>query len=213
MTRLRILLNRGDKDTVSFFVYGLARIVLTTPLRLLYGCEVRGAENLPRQGPAIIASSHSSNLDPCIVGISYPGVIRWMAKAELWRVPGLGWLVEKLGAFEVERGAADREAIRRARELLKQGWVVGMFPEGTRQRQGRLGEFLPGVGMLACGSEVPVIPLRIRGNEKIIRGFRLLRPKVVISVGEPVDLDLADMSRGRAFKEATSRIREAVDAL
>lgn len=190
----------------------MTRIILTTPLRLLYGCEVRGGENLPRRGPAILASSHSSNLDPCILGISYPGVIRWMAKAELWQ-PGLAWLVERLGGFPVYRGGADRQAVRRARELLNQGWVVGIFPEGTRFREGQLGEFQPGVGMLAVGAGVPVIPIRVSGNEKIMRRFRPGRPRVILSVGPPVDLEIGAMSRGRASHEATRRIQEAVDAL
>lgn len=202
-----------EPDKISFFIYGIVRIILTTPLRLLYGCQVIGAENLPARGPAIIASSHSSNLDPCILGICHPGQIRWMAKAELWRVPGLGWLIEKLGAFKVERGAADREAIRRARALLKKGWVIGIFPEGTRFRGGKLGEFHPGVGMLAYGAGVPVIPVRIKGNEKVLRGLRPGRPRITITVGKPVNIEIAGISRGRASGEATRRIMAAVAAL
>lgn len=198
---------------MSFFVYAITRIVLTTPLTLLYRFQVNGEVHWPRGGPAIIASNHSSNIDPCLVGVAYPGQIRWMAKAELWRVPLLGWLITRLGAFPVRRGESDREAIRRARQLLQEGWVVGMFPEGTRQRGGSLGEAQAGVGLLALEPGVPVIPVRIRGNERIISGRRPHRPTITVTVGKPVDLDISGMSRGRAAHEASRRIMEAIARL
>jgi 1-acyl-sn-glycerol-3-phosphate acyltransferase len=198
---------------MSSLVYAITRIILTTPLTLMYRFKVIGGENWPRRGPAIIASNHSSNADPCLVGIAFPGQIRWMAKSELWRIPLLGWLVTKLGAFPVHRGEADREAVRRARELLKEGWIVGMFPEGTRQRNGVLGEAQAGVGLLALEPGVPVIPVRIRGNERIISGKRPHRPRITVTVGKPVDLEKEGMSRGRAAHEASRRIMSAIAAL
>lgn len=198
---------------MSSFVYAIARTILTTPLTLLYHIKIKGAENWPARGPAIIASNHASNLDPCLLGIAYPGQICWMAKAELWKIPGLGWLVTKLGAFPVRRGEPDRDAIRRARGLLKEGWVVGMFPEGTRQREGRLGEPHAGVGMLALEPDVPVVPVRVRGHERIIRGGRPHRPGITITVGPPVNLEISGMSKGKAYHEAARRIMEAIAAL
>lgn len=186
---------------------------MTTPLTLLYQLEVRGRENWPRRGPAVIASNHASNADPCLVGVSFPGQIRWMAKSDLWRVPGLGWLITRLGAFPVRRGESDRKAIRRARELLGEGWIIGMFPEGSRQRVGRLGEAQAGVGLLAMEPGVPVIPVRIRGSERIMSGMRLRRPRITVTVGKPVDLDIAGMSRGRAAHEASRRIMAAIEQL
>ncbi len=198
---------------MSSFVYAITRIILTTPLTFFYRIKISGAENWPRKGPAVIASSHASNLDPCLVGIAFPGQIRWMAKAELWKVPGLGWLITKLGAFPVRRGESDREAVRRARELLKQGYIVGMFPEGTRQREGTLGEAQPGVGMLALEPGVAVVPVRIRGDERVMRGLKPGRPRITISVGKPVDLDMDGLSRGRAYREAGNRIMAAISKL
>lgn len=198
---------------MSSFVYAIARIILTTPLTVLYRIRIYGAENWPVRGPAIIASNHGSNLDPWLLGIVFSGQIRWMAKAELWKIPGLGWLVEKLGGFPVHRGEPDRDAIRRARELLQAGWILGMFPEGTRQRQGELGEPHAGVGMLAMEPGVPVVPVRIRGHEQIMRDKRLHRPRVTITVGPPLDLEIKGMSRGRAYREASRRIMEAIAAL
>ena len=194
-------------------MYGIARIVLTRPLRWLYGCEVVGSANLPARGPAILACSHSSNMDPLLVCISYPGQIRWMSKRELWRVPLLGWLIDRLGAFQVRRGEPDRDSIRRAHELLKGGWVVGIFPEGHRIRESGIGEFLPGVGMLALQAGVPVIPVRIHGDERVGERLFLSRPRITLAVGPSVDLEVKGMSRGRAFREVTERIRQAMAAL
>ncbi len=200
-------------DRMSPLVYGVIRILLTTPLTLLYRIRIEGRQNWPRSGPAVIASNHASNLDPCLVGIAFPGRIRWMSKAELWKVPGLGWLITRLGAFPVRRGEADREAIRRARELLGDGFIVGMFPEGTRQREGSLGEAQAGVGLLAMEPGVPVIPVRIRGDELVMRGLRPGRPRITITVGRPVDVDAAGLPRGRAHREAGNRIMRAIGEL
>jgi 1-acyl-sn-glycerol-3-phosphate acyltransferase len=136
-----------------------------------------------------------------------------MAKRELWRIPPLGWLLERLGAFQVTRGEPDRESIRQARELLDRGLVVGIFPEGHRIRESGLGEFLPGVGMLALKAGVPVIPIRIHGNELVGQRLFLSRPRIRLVVGKPVDLEVQGMSRGRAFREATDRIHQAMEAL
>jgi 1-acyl-sn-glycerol-3-phosphate acyltransferase len=198
---------------MSSFAYAIVRVILTVPLTLLYHVKIYGGENWPRRGPAIIASNHASNMDPLLVCIAFPGQIRWMSKAELWKVPGLGWLITKLGAFPVHRGESDREAIRRAKELLRERYTIGMFPEGTRQRQGVLGEPQAGVGMLALEPGVPVIPVRVRGDEKIMTGGRLHRPEVTVTVGPPVDLDISGMSRGRAYREASRRIMEAIGRL
>ena len=198
---------------MSSLVYAIIRILLTTPLTLLYHFQVFGAENWPRRGPALIASNHASNLDPCLLGIAFSGQIRWMAKAELWKIPVVGWLFTKLGSFPVRRGESDREAIRYARELLSEGWIVGMFPEGTRQRDGGLGEAQAGVGLMALEPGVPVIPVRVRGHENILRGGRFRRPHISVTVGPPVDLDMPKMSRGRAAHEASRRIMEAIAAL
>jgi len=201
------------KDPYSKLVYGISRLLITRPMRWLFHMEVIGAANWPARGPAIIASNHSSNLDPPLLCLSYPGYICWMGKAEIMNAPVIGWYLRKVGAFTVHRGEADRAAIRRARELLDQGYIIGIFPEGTRQRNGSLGEPQAGVGMVALSADVPVIPVRMRGNDRIMRGGRLRRPKVTLTVGPPVDLEITGMSKGKAYHEASRRIMAAIEAL
>ena len=204
---------KKKSESYSRLIYAISRVIITRPTKFLFHMEIIGAENWPEHGPAILAANHSSNMDPPLVCLSYPGYISWMGKVEVLRAPVLGWYLKKVGAFEVRRGEADREAIRRARELLDEGYVVGMFPEGSRQRDGHLGEALPGVGMLALTPGVPVIPVRIRGNDQIVRNGRLRRPKVTVTVGPPVDLEMPEMSKGKSYREASRRIMAAIEAL
>lgn len=201
------------KSSLSLPLYGLLRILITKPLLFFFRMEIRGTGNWPKRGPAILASNHLSNMDPPLICLSYPGQICWMAKAELMRVPVLGSFLIRLGAFPVRRGENDRAAIRRARELLEQGYVVGMFPEGTRQREGAFGEPQSGVGLLAMTTGVPVIPVRIRGTGEIARGGRLRRAKVTVTVGPQVDLEITGMSKGKAYREASRRIMAAIGEL
>jgi 1-acyl-sn-glycerol-3-phosphate acyltransferase len=201
------------KTPYSKLVYGVSRVLITRPLRWFFRMELRGAENWPQHGPAIIAANHASNLDPPLLCLSYPGYICWMGKVEIMTAPVIGWYLKKVGAFTVHRGEADREAIRRGQELLDQGYIIGMFPEGTRQRGGKLGEAQAGVGMFALKSGVPVIPVRVRGHDQIMRNKLLHRPKVTVTVGKPVDLDITGMSKGKAYREASRRIMEAIAAL
>lgn len=198
---------------MSLPLYGALRILITNPLRFFFRMEIHGTEHWPKRGPAIIASNHLSNMDPPLICLSYPGQICWMAKAELLRVPVLGQILIGLGSFPVRRGENDRDAIRHARALLEQGYVVGMFPEGTRQREGAFGEPRPGVGLLAMTPGVPVIPIRIRGTGDIIRGGRLHRAKVSVTVGPPVDMEITGMSKGKAYREASRRIMAAIGEL
>jgi 1-acyl-sn-glycerol-3-phosphate acyltransferase len=206
-------LSTPRRSSLSLPFYGALRILITNPLRFFFRMEIRGTENLPKRGPAIIASNHLSNMDPPLLCLSYPGQICWMAKAELLRAPLLGLFLKKLGAFPVRRGENDRDAIRRARELLQQGYVIGMFPEGTRQKEGAFGEPQPGVGLLALTPGVAVIPVRIRGTGDIFRGGMLHRAKVTVTVGPPVDMEITGLSRGKSYREASRRIMAAIGEL
>lgn len=194
-------------------LYGFLRILITNPLRFFFRMEIRGTENWPNHGPAILASNHLSNMDPPLLCLSYPGQICWMAKVELIRMPVLGRILLKLGAFPVRRGENDRDAIRRARELLEMGYVIGMFPEGTRQKEGAFGEPQAGVGLLAMTPGVPVIPIRIRGTGDILQGGRFHRAKVSVTVGPPVDMEISGISKGKAYREASRRIMAAIGEL
>lgn len=128
-------------------------------------------EHLPRQGGVILASNHISWIDPvllaCWLTPATGRAINWMGKAEALRWPLLGAFLRINGVFGVRRGSADLEAFRLAEGVLRSGQVLGIYPEGTRARDGRIGVFRDGVALLALRSGVPVLPVAVSGTERL----------------------------------------------
>jgi 1-acyl-sn-glycerol-3-phosphate acyltransferase len=142
-------------------------------------------ENIPKTGGAVIASNHISVLDPPVLGVALPRQVHFMAKQELFANPVFAWVIKKLNAFPVHRGAADRVAIRKALSLLEQQKLVGIFPEGTRSKTGVLGAAEPGVALIAAKAGAPIIPTAIFGTNQVgTHGFRL--PGFAVVFGSPI---------------------------
>jgi 1-acyl-sn-glycerol-3-phosphate acyltransferase len=151
---------------------------------IVFRWRISGVENIPAGG-AIIAANHISLWDPPVVGTAIPRRAHFMAKEELFANPVFGWLISKLGAFPVRRGAADRTAIKTALTLLKNGSILVIFPEGTRSKDGKLGAPEAGLALLALKAGVPVIPAAVIGTNKIFRDGHVL-PKFCIRFGKPI---------------------------
>lgn len=164
--------------------------VIWTILRILFillGLKSEGLENIPRQGSFIIASNHVSNWDPIAVAVSIKRQISFIAKAELFTNALLGNLLTRVNAFPVKRGTADRKAIKQALEVLEQGKILGIFPEGQRKIGRMETKAHAGIAMLALKSHVPVIPVACIGtNHKIPWGWT--RP-LIVKVGKPICLE------------------------
>ncbi len=153
---------------------------------------VEGAEHLPDEPGVIIASNHLSLADPPLISFVVARLagrrVRYMAKAEAVEMPLLGMILRAYGGFGVRRGRPDREAYRAARAVLAGGDWLGLAPEGTRSRSGRLGEAKPGVALLALRTGATVLPVGIAGTERTWPvGARLPRfgTTVTIHFGEP----------------------------
>ena len=117
-------------------LYGFLKGILPTMFRIIYRAEVHGEENVPKEGGAIIAANHISLWDPPFVGAFCPRRVSFMAKKELFENSVFSSIITKLGAFPVNRGAADRNAIKTALSVLSEGKCLGLFPEGTRSKDG-----------------------------------------------------------------------------
>ncbi len=154
--------------------YTFVRFLFSLYLTIFFGFRVARLENIPIQGSFILCANHTSNLDPPLVGSMIPSrKIYFMAKEELFRNPILGRALPALGAFPVRRGTVDKRSLTHALDLLKNGQIIGLFPEGTRIRSGKLGNFFHGPAYLALKSNRPVLPVVIKWPEKLFGPVRI----------------------------------------
>ncbi|MBQ7567355.1 1-acyl-sn-glycerol-3-phosphate acyltransferase [bacterium] len=192
---------------------GGARLVFV----LFGGLRVRGLENIPADGPVIIASNHTSLTDPVGILAVSPRLLHYMAAAELHEIPLLGRLIEFLQAFPVRRGQNDLQAIAKCRQLLREGQGVVMYPEGQLTRDGYLGEFHDGAVLMALRSKCPVVPVVMIGFDRMLPlGGKFLRfAYKEIRFGKPLSFD--DLDDMKSVKQravyASARLRQAMVAL
>lgn len=178
----------------------------------LLGLKREGLENLPGSSPVIVVANHISNWDPLMLGFALPRPLCYMAKAELFSIPVLKKLLPLVYAFPVKRGAVDRQAIRTALNLIKQGNILGIFPEGRRVMDGAPIEVRPGAALIALKAGCPILPAACIGTNGILPlgWFKPLK----IKLGKAVNTDgLADMSHASALEELSHRIEKDIDAL
>lgn len=165
--------------------YKILKVIFQILFGILFRTEVVGRENVPKEGGMIMAANHLSNWDPPMVGTYMPRPVAYMAKEELFKPAIAGAIIRSLYAFPVKRGAADRAAIKTALGILKQGLCLGVFPEGTRSKTGKLGKAESGVSLLAAMGKVPVVPTAVINTNKIFQNGGTL-PKIKIIFGEPM---------------------------
>ncbi len=160
--------------------YYLGRFIAWVYLRIFYRVKVHGIGNVPGRKPFIICSNHINWMDPLTIGTSVPAAYRihFMAKNEIFSNFIVSFLLSKVGAFPVKRENADYVAIKKAYQLLKEGQVLGLFPEGSRSKSGELQKAYNGAALIAVRSGVPVVPVAIVGP------YQLFKP-VHIYIGTP----------------------------
>jgi 1-acyl-sn-glycerol-3-phosphate acyltransferase len=187
--------------------YAVCKMIAVALMRILFRLESRGTEHIPCEGPVLIVANHSSVLDPPIVGGACPRQLTFLAKAELFRIPGLGRLIRRLGAQPLRREGADPSALRTAQRVLAEGKAILVFPEGTRGEEGDLREAKPGAALLAVQSGAAVVPAYVQGTGRAWpRGRHLPRPvKVMVTFGAPLRFERAVGGERKAQYEAASR--------
>lgn len=203
-TRAERLLYRG----VRAALVGLARLWLRV--------EYHGLENVPAEGPFILAPVHRSNIDFLLAAGCATRRQRFLAKDTLWR-PGFGRLWSALGGIPVARGTADREALDACRTVIGNGEPLVMFPEGTRQSGPEVQPLFDGPAFVASRTGAPIIPVGIGGSEAAMpKGAKGIRPvKVVVVVGEPLEAPVVEGARARrtAVRARTAELKDRVQAL
>lgn len=164
-------------------LYKFARFAFVVYLKIFYKWEIDGSENIPDKGSVILAANHISNFDPIVVACSVKRPVRFMAKEELFKNRLFGKVLLRIGVFKVKRDKNDRNAIKKAISILKNNEVVGIFPEGTRSKNGELLKGLPGATYIAVKSQATVVPIGIISNYKLFNSVK-------IKIGKPFHLEL-----------------------
>lgn len=189
--------------------WAVGRIYVGMPARFLTRARAYGTERIPRSGGVVLALNHLHWIDIPLVGALSPRNINFVAKVEAHRIPGLGQFIRWHGALAVRRGESDREAVRLMRQAVRDGRVLGVFVEGTRQRSGRPGAAQPGAAMASIQENVPVVPTAIYGTQK----WRLGNfAPCSLAFGHPIDFS-GTPKNGRGYKEATAVIERTIHHL
>ncbi len=198
--------------------YLLARAVFTTIVGAWFRPAVKGRSHVPVEGPAILAPVHRSFADFAFSAFLTRRKLFFMTKDEMWKSRPLGRLLLALGAFPVHREGADREALRRAQQVLERGQLLVLFPEGTRGEGPHIGELHEGAAFLSARTGAPLVPVGIGGSDvSMPKGRRIPKPvRIRVVVGEPITPPArTDSGRVRrsTLRGATEQLRRAIQAV
>ncbi|MEX1172703.1 MAG: lysophospholipid acyltransferase family protein [Chloroflexota bacterium] len=210
-------------DEISPWMQAVAAVTRAGLAGLTRVRVVGAIDEIPRDGPVIVAANHASNLDPVVIAASLlPKLgrrLQWLGKKELFAWPVVGWMARNGGVHAVDRSTADVEAYRLAKRILDEGHALFVFPEGTRSHDGTLQAARDGASALALRTGAPIVPVGIEGSyERWPRGQKLPRPggRVTVRVGSPFRLadELpAGLDRKAATPAATDLIMRRIAAL
>lgn len=191
-------------------IYRLCQILCWLGMKLWNRFEIRGTENIPAEAGCIIASNHASFLDPPAIGTSVrQRIVRFMARDTLYKKGFANWLMVKLATIPVARDKGDLGALKKSIAVLKEGWCVGIFPEGTRTSDGELQQAKGGVGFLIAKAGVPVVPAYVHGTFNAYpRGAKWIRPsKIRVTYGPPIPpSEISALGDGRGSYDAIASL-------
>ncbi len=205
-------------------LYAAMRFVIAPLARLVYRPIIEGRENVPKHGAVIIASNHLSFIDSVVIPIVAPRPVVFIAKKEYWTGTGVRGVLTRawftaMRSIPVERGThrAAQASLDAALQLLKDGQAFGIYPEGTRSRDGRLYRGKTGVGWLALTAQVPVVPCVMIGTDRLLPiGSRMPRlTRVTVKFGEPLTFPppSTGTTAAQARRAATDQVMEAIAAM
>ena len=176
-------------DFIQKLIYELVSKLFVFPIyKFVFKGHLIGRDNIPQKGNFIMVSNHGSLLDPPLLGHALGRNISFMAKAELFKIPFLGFVIRACGAYPVKRGIADKNTIQTACNKLSSNKCIGIFIDGTRQKNGRVNKPKHGAALLAFKNQTLLLPVAIVNSHKLIR-FKYCIPifsKIVIKVGKPL---------------------------
>ena len=176
-------------DVFQKLIYQLVSKLFVLPIyKFVFRGNLIGRGNIPQKNSFIMVSNHGSLLDPPFLGHALGRNISFMAKAELFKIPFIGFIIKACGAYPVKRGIVDKNTIKTACKKLSNDNCIGIFIDGTRQKNGRVNKPKQGAALLAFKNQKLLLPVAIVNSHKLIR-FKFFIPffsKIVIKVGRPV---------------------------
>ena len=199
-------------------MYSAVRGAIHLYLLAWHRLEITGLENLPSSGAYIVSPIHRSNLDSLVISAITRRRMRYMGKESLWSTRPTGWFFSAMGGFPVQRGSADREALKAALTVVSRGEPLVMFPEGTRQSGPVLTEFFDGPAYVSCRSGAPILPVGLGGTEAAMtKGSKMIRPvRITIVIGEPLHPETPTEGGRvprRAIRDLSARLGGSVQEL
>ena len=185
--------------------YNVMRAIFKPVFYLKDRIKIEGRENVPEEGAYILASNHIEATDPIHIGLTIKRQIMFMAKAELFENPFASWFFRHLGAFPVDRGKGDKSAINHFEEVVKEGYLMGIFIEGTRSKTGEFLQPKNGASLIAYETKTPVIPVCVTKTKK----------GKVVHFDKPLTVEQLGMVEGRTkeFRTASRMIMGKIKAL
>ena len=185
-------------------------------IHLLTRLEIKGRENLPQQGPIILAGNHVSSLEPVILGIFSPRLVEFLGNGDIPFDPAYAWIVKAYDLIPVNRGNIDRDAVKKSLEILAQGGFLGIFPEGGLWNPAQM-ETQLGVVLLSQRARAPIVPVGFSGMQGALEAaFKLKRPRLVMHIGKlmpAVKLDEKGETPKASLQKAANQIMHQINAL
>ncbi|MDR1280656.1 MAG: 1-acyl-sn-glycerol-3-phosphate acyltransferase [Opitutaceae bacterium] len=199
-------------------LYGICHYALAVIYDICFRGELAGLHHVPEHGAFLVAANHASHLDPPMIGCHIPRQMAFFARRTLWKGGLATWWLDGVGAIPVDRdGGQDVSAIKNVLRALQSGKALTLFPEGTRSTDGQLRSPKAGVGMIACKTRVPVVPVRIFNSHIAFGRSGKLRPGTPVNIiyGRPLQpADYDNPSDGKErYQRASERIMSAIATL
>ena len=191
----------------------VSKIIVFPIFRFLFRGELYGANNIPNENSFIIVSNHGSLLDPPFLGHALGKKVSFMAKQELFNIPFLSQIIKACGAYPVRRGIVDKNAIILASKKLFNDEIIGIFIDGTRQKDGLVNKPKNGAALIASKTKKLLLPVAIINSHRLVR-FKFFLPffnKVTIRIGKPINYPLSTTKT--EITETTKKIQNEINFL